>query len=135
MDRRRLVLVTGVNTGLGFPSSYLHPTQLDIEDDISIASASEYIKAQYGKLDALINNGGKLYPFQKYLFTILTCLRIRGTELDQQLNAGKTSAREMWNRTYDMNVPKALNNFNLPTYQSSKTAINIIMRYSITWSA
>jgi NAD(P)-dependent dehydrogenase (short-subunit alcohol dehydrogenase family) len=88
----------------GFPSSYLHPTQLDIEDDISIASASEYIKAQYGKLDALINNGVKLYPFQKYLFTILTCLRIRGTELDQQLNAGKTSAREMWNRTYDMNV-------------------------------
>ncbi|KAF5240357.1 hypothetical protein FANTH_9617 [Fusarium anthophilum] len=194
MDGRKLVLVTGANTGLGFqifkalcssdieyevlvggrslqrgeeavknlkeefPSSYLHPIQLDIEDDISIASAFECINAQYGKLDALINNAG--------------------TQLDQQLTAGKMSAREMWNRTYDVNVtgthiltwtlaplllkssdprlmfiasgtsslagsenqdlpinkqpskgwPKALNNFNLPAYRSSKTAMNMMMR-------
>ncbi|KAG5801742.1 hypothetical protein H9Q74_013679 [Fusarium xylarioides] len=103
MDGRKLVLVTGANTGLGFqiakvicgsdkeyevlvggrslqkakqavknlneefPSSHLHALQLDIEDDISIASAFEYIKAKYGKLDALINNAGKLTPFQVHL--------------------------------------------------------------------
>ncbi|KAF5989593.1 short-chain alcohol dehydrogenases/reductase [Fusarium bulbicola] len=201
MDGRKLVLVTGANTGLGFqivkalcssdieyevlvggrslqraeeavknlkeefPSSYLHPIQLDIEGDISIASVFECINAQYGKLDALINNAG--------------------TQLDQQLTAGQMSAREMWNRTYDVNVtwthiltwtlaplllkssdprlmfiasgtsslagsenqdlpinkqpskgwPKALNNFNLPAYRSSKTAMNMMMRYSLTWSA
>ncbi|KAI1016042.1 hypothetical protein LB504_009288 [Fusarium proliferatum] len=194
MDGRKLVLVTGANTGLGFqivkaicssdkgyevlvggrslqkaeqavknlkeefPSSYLHAIQLDIEDDISIASAFEYIKAQYGRLDALINNAG--------------------AQLDQQLTAGKMSAREMWNKTYDVNVtgthiltwtlaplllessdprlmfiasgtssltgsetsdlpfnkqpskgwPKALNNLNLPAYRSSKTALNMMMR-------
>ncbi|KAF5565089.1 transcriptional regulatory [Fusarium phyllophilum] len=194
MDGRKLVLVTGANTGLGFqiaravcssdkgyevllggrslqkaeqavknlkeefPTSYLRAIQLDIEDDISIASAFEYIKAKYGKLDALINNAG--------------------VQLDQQLTAGKMSAREMWNKTYDVNVtgthiltytsaplllkssdprlmfiasgtsslagsenpdlpinkqpnkgwPKALNNFNLPAYRSSKTAMNMMMR-------
>lgn len=95
------------------------------------------------------------------------------------------SAREMWNKTYDINVtgtyiltwtlaplllessdprlmfiasgtssltgsessdlpfnkqpsrgwPKALNNSNLSAYRSSKTALNMMMRYFITWLA
>ncbi|KAL7764000.1 hypothetical protein ACKLNR_005145 [Fusarium oxysporum f. sp. zingiberi] len=120
MDGRKLVLVTGANTGLGFqivkaicssdteyevlvggrsiqkaeqaitslkeqfPSSHLHAIQVDIEDDASIVSAFEHVKTKYGKLDALINNAG--------------------AQLDQQLAAGKMSAREMWNKTYDVNV-------------------------------
>ncbi|KAM0260012.1 hypothetical protein ACHAPA_010458 [Fusarium lateritium] len=194
MDGRKLVLVTGANTGLGFqivkaicgsnkgyevlvggrsiqkaeqavkslkeefPSSHLHAIKVDIEDDASIASAFEHVKAKYGKLDALINNAG--------------------AQLDQQLNAGKISAREMWNKTYDVNVtgthimtwnfaplllessdprlmfiasgtsslagcenldiplnkspskgwPKTLNNFHVPAYRSSKTGMNMMMR-------
>ncbi|KAL5584156.1 hypothetical protein FOVSG1_015507 [Fusarium oxysporum f. sp. vasinfectum] len=194
MDGRKLVLVTGANTGLGFqivkaicgsdkgyevlvggrsiqkaeqavknlkeefPSSHLHAIQVDIEDDASIASAFEYVKTKYGKLDALINNAG--------------------AQFDQQLTAGKMSARAMWNKTYDVNVtgthiltwnfaplllesndprlmfiasgtssltgsenpdlppnkqpskgwPKTLNNFHLPAYRSSKTAMNMMMR-------
>jgi NAD(P)-dependent dehydrogenase (short-subunit alcohol dehydrogenase family) len=99
--------------------------------------------------------------------------------LDQQLTAGKMSARDMWNKTYDVNVtgthiltwnfaplllessdprlmfiasgtsslagsenkdmpinnppskgwPKTLNNFHLPAYRSSKTGMNMMMRY------
>jgi NAD(P)-dependent dehydrogenase (short-subunit alcohol dehydrogenase family) len=109
MDGRKLVLVTGANTGLGFqivkaicgsnkgyevlvggrsiqkaeqavkslkeefPSSHLHAIQVDIEDDASIASACEHVKAKYGKLDALINNAGgsNLNP-PEILSTILT---------------------------------------------------------------
>ncbi|KAI1069510.1 hypothetical protein LB507_008557 [Fusarium sp. FIESC RH6] len=194
MDGRKLVLVTGANTGLGFqivkaicgsdkgyevlvggrsiekaeqavkdlknefPASHLHAIQVDIEDDTSIASAFEYVKGKYGKLDALINNAG--------------------AQLDQQATAGKMTAREMWNKTYDFNVtgthiltwnfaplllesndprlmfiasgtsslagtenpdfpankqaskgwPKTLNNFHLPAYRSSKTAMNMMMR-------
>ncbi|KAF9783595.1 hypothetical protein IL306_009034, partial [Fusarium sp. DS 682] len=100
MNGRKLVLVTGANTGLGFqivkaicssdagyevlvggrssqkaeeaikslkeefPSSHLHAIQVDIEDDASIASAFEHVKAKYGKLDALINNAGELSLFK-----------------------------------------------------------------------
>ncbi|KAL5604964.1 hypothetical protein FOVSG1_005111 [Fusarium oxysporum f. sp. vasinfectum] len=124
MDGRKLVLVTGANTGLGFqivkaicssdteyevlvggrsiqkaeqaitslkeqfPSSHLHAIQVDIEDDASIVAAFEHVKTKYGKLDALINNAG--------------------AQLDQQLAAGKMSAREMWNKTYDVTDPRLM---------------------------
>ncbi|KAF5263297.1 hypothetical protein FOXYS1_5967 [Fusarium oxysporum] len=139
MDGRKLVLVTGANTGLGFqivkaicssdteyevlvggrsiqkaeqaimslkeqfPSSHLHAIQVDIEDDASIVSAFEYVKTKYGKLDALINNAGEFSLF-KNASAILTGQCIKGVQLDQQLAAGKMSAREMWNKTYDINV-------------------------------
>ncbi|KAG8352454.1 hypothetical protein FVEN_g9480 [Fusarium venenatum] len=120
MDGRKLVLVTGANTGLGFqivkalcgsntdyevlvggrsikkaeqaiktlkeefPSSHLHAIQVDVEDDISISSAFEHVNNKYGKLDALINNAG--------------------AQFDQQRDAGKMSTRDIWNKTYDVNV-------------------------------
>ncbi|KAM0227878.1 hypothetical protein ACHAPO_011167 [Fusarium lateritium] len=194
MDGRKLVLVTGANTGLGFqivkaicgskteyevlvggrsiqkaeqaiktlkeefPSSHLHAIQVDVEDDLSIASAFEHVNNKYGKLDALINNAG--------------------AQFDQLLDAGKMSARDIWNKTYDVNVtgthiltwtfaplllkssdprlmfiasgtsslntsfdpkfpvnhqpakgwPKKLSNFDLPAYRSSKTGMNMMMR-------
>lgn len=214
MDGRKLVLVTGANTGLGFqivkaicssdteyevlvggrsiqkaeqaitslkeqfPSSHLHAIQVDIEDDASIVSAFEYVKTKYGKLDALINNAGEFSLF-KNASAILTGQCIKGVQLDQQLAAGKMSAREMWNKTYDVNVtgthlltwtfaplllessdprlmfiasgtsslttsenpdfpvnrqpskgwPKTLTNLDLPAYRSSKTGMNMMMRY------
>ncbi|KAI7764400.1 hypothetical protein LZL87_003605 [Fusarium oxysporum] len=139
MEGRKLVLVTGANTGLGFqivkaicssdteyevlvggrsiqkaeqaitsfkeqfPSSHLHAIQVDVEDDASIVSAFEHVKTKYGKLDALINNAGEFSLF-KNDSAILTGQCIKGAQLDQQLAAGKMSAREMWNKTYDINV-------------------------------
>ncbi|KAM5523899.1 short chain dehydrogenase [Fusarium oxysporum f. sp. phaseoli] len=139
MDGRKLVLVTGANTGLGFqivkavcssdteyevlvggrsiqkaeqaitslkeqfPSSHLHAIQVDIGDDASIVAAFEHVKTKYGKLDALINNAGEFSLF-KNASAILTGQCIKGAQLDQQLAAGKMSAREMWNKTYDVNV-------------------------------
>ncbi|KAH7158319.1 hypothetical protein DER46DRAFT_626852 [Fusarium sp. MPI-SDFR-AT-0072] len=216
MEGRKLVLVTGANTGLGFqivkaicssdteyevlvggrsiqkaeqaitgfkeqfPSSHLHAIQVDVEDDASIVSAFEHVKTKYGKLDALINNAGEFSLF-KNDSAILTGQCIKGAQLDQQLAAGKMSAREMWNKTYDINVtgthlltwtfaplllessdprlmfiasgtsslttsenpdfpvnrqpskgwPKTLTNLDLPAYRSSKTGMNMMMRYHI----
>ncbi|KAJ4264176.1 hypothetical protein NW762_005370 [Fusarium torreyae] len=194
MAQRKVVLVTGANTGLGFqiikaicgsdgsyqvllggrsihkaeeavkilkeefPKSHLYTIQVDVEDDASITSAFEYVKAKFGKLDALINNAG--------------------SQLDQQVIAGKMATREMWNKTYNVNVtgahmmtwtfaplllesndprlifiasgtsslttsenpdffvnkrpskgwPKTLTTVDVPAYRSSKTGMNMMMR-------
>ncbi|KAH6949444.1 hypothetical protein DER45DRAFT_606513 [Fusarium avenaceum] len=194
MAQRKVVLVTGANTGLGFqivkaicdsdgsyevllggrsihkaeeavtnlkeefPQTSIRPIQVDVEDDISINSAFEYVKAKFGKLDALINNAG--------------------SQLDQQVLSGKMATREMWNKTYSVNVtgahimtwtfaplllesddprlifiasgtsslttsenpdffinkgpskgwPKALTTVDVPAYRSSKTGMNMMMR-------
>lgn len=44
-----------------FPSSLsiIKTVQVDIEDDSSIAQAFEHVKAEYGRVDILINNAGK----------------------------------------------------------------------------
>jgi NAD(P)-dependent dehydrogenase (short-subunit alcohol dehydrogenase family) len=45
-----------------FPTtrSHLRPIQIDLEDDSSINSAFQLVHDAYGKIDALINNGGRL---------------------------------------------------------------------------
>ncbi|CAJ0549964.1 Ff.00g065590.m01.CDS01 [Fusarium sp. VM40] len=160
--RRKVVLVTGANTGLGFqivkaicgsegsygvllggrsirkaeeavknlkeefPQASIHPIQVDVEDDTSINSAFEYVKAKFGKLDALINNAG--------------------SQLDQQVLAGKMATREMWNKTGTSSLttsenpdfffnkgpskgwPKTLTTVDVPAYRSSKTGMNMMMR-------
>ncbi|KAL5583810.1 hypothetical protein FOVSG1_015161 [Fusarium oxysporum f. sp. vasinfectum] len=179
MDGRKLVLVTGANTGLGFqivkaicssdkgyevlvggrsiqkaeqavknleeefPSSYLHAIQVDIEDDTSIASAFEYVKAKYGKLDALINNAGELNPFKNTFHNIDQAMNqrcpIRSTTdcCDPRLMfiaSGTSSLTGSENPDLPPNKqpskgwPKTLNNFHLPAYRSSKTAMNMMMR-------
>ncbi|KAH6668760.1 hypothetical protein B0J14DRAFT_674252 [Halenospora varia] len=65
-------------------SSVIYPVQIDISSDESISKAFDHIKEQYGRVDTLINNAG--------------------TQLDQQLQAGKISMREMWNQSWDVNT-------------------------------
>jgi len=117
-----IVLITGANTGIGFetvkalagsnhaytillggrslekveaaiaaakkefPSSAstLVPIQIDIESDDSIESAFAEVQSKYGKVDVLVNNAGALF--------------------DQLVAAGKLGAREMWNRTWNVNT-------------------------------
>lgn len=106
MATKRIVLVTGANTGLGyqivralsgsdrsyeillggrsiekarkaaddarteFPDSQsrIHPVQIDIEDDASIATLFEKVEEDFSKLDVLINNAGTVPhpPTQPY---------------------------------------------------------------------
>ncbi|KAB5550786.1 putative short chain dehydrogenase [Coniochaeta sp. 2T2.1] len=122
MDAKKVVLVTSGNTGLGyeivralyashvayevllggrslakaedavrslrkeFPGSRtrLRPIQVDLEDDASINSAFQLVSVSYGKLDALVNNGG--------------------CQLDRDYEEGGMTARQTWNRTYNVNV-------------------------------
>ncbi|OKL59943.1 hypothetical protein UA08_04928 [Talaromyces atroroseus] len=118
----RVVFITGANTGIGleavralyrskesyqillgsrsltnansaidtvkseFPSSNstITPVQIDIENDNSIKTAYSTIESQLGKLDVLINNAG--------------------AQFEQQFSAGKLSERELWNKSWDVNV-------------------------------
>lgn len=65
-------------------TSTLFVVQIDLASDESIEAALNTITAQYGRIDALINNGG--------------------AQFDPQITAGKLSIREAWNATWDTNV-------------------------------
>jgi NADP-dependent 3-hydroxy acid dehydrogenase YdfG len=52
--------VKEVQTQFPQTSSTVEPVQIDIEDDSSIAQAFDFVHRQYGRLDVLINNAGKL---------------------------------------------------------------------------
>jgi NAD(P)-dependent dehydrogenase (short-subunit alcohol dehydrogenase family) len=42
-------------------STQLHAVQIDIEDDNSISNLYEAIDRDYGRIDVLVNNAGKLH--------------------------------------------------------------------------
>jgi NAD(P)-dependent dehydrogenase (short-subunit alcohol dehydrogenase family) len=58
--------------------------QIDIESDSSIAAAVEHITTTYGLLDVLINNAGAAF--------------------DYMAKSQGLSSREMWNKSWDVNV-------------------------------
>lgn len=122
MADKPIILITGANTGLGLetvkalcnePSAYeiimgsrsvekgeralttikkeipstpstLSVVQVDISSDESIEKAIEHIQKTYGKLDVLVNNAGAGF--------------------DREIQAGRMSIREGWNKSWDTNV-------------------------------
>ena len=120
--RKTVVLITGANTGLGLAivrslcqsstayeiligcrnvqkgedamntirtevsntTSTLSVVQVDIASDESIQEAADRISTKYGQLDVLVNNAG--------------------ANFDAELRAGTMTHREMWNKTWDVNV-------------------------------
>ncbi|KAL4914412.1 hypothetical protein BDW62DRAFT_213516 [Aspergillus aurantiobrunneus] len=72
-----------------FPSSSnkLSPLVVDVESDELIEKAYDTMKGQFGRLDALINNAGASF--------------------DQAVMRGELSARDAWNKSWNVNVSGA----------------------------
>ncbi|CAN9191089.1 unnamed protein product [Alternaria alternata] len=122
MASRTTIFITGANTGLGlhtvkalyrstniydillgardsnkasaaideikqeYPNSTnsIEGIQIDLQDDASIAQAFETVSRKHGKIDVLLNNAG--------------------AQFDQQVPKGNMTIRDMWNKSWDVNV-------------------------------
>jgi NAD(P)-dependent dehydrogenase (short-subunit alcohol dehydrogenase family) len=86
-----------------YPSSQstVEPVEIDIESDESIEKAFDTISAKYDRLDVLINNAGKL----KSSPLILNRANVsEGASFDQSLADGSMTLRQMWNKSWNVNV-------------------------------
>ena len=79
--------ITTIQNEIPDSTSTLAVVQVDVTSDASIQKAADQVSSQYGRLDALVNNAG--------------------ANFDTELQAGKMSHREVWNRTWDVNVSGA----------------------------
>ena len=76
-----------IKTEVPDTSCTLFVVQIDVTSDESIRKAAEHVSTQYGRLDVLVNNAGGAF------------------EAGDQ--AETMSVREMWNKTWDVNVSGA----------------------------
>ncbi|KAL1799359.1 hypothetical protein ACET3X_003396 [Alternaria dauci] len=140
MASRTTIFITGANTGLGlytvkalyrskniydillgarnlnkataaidevkkeYPNSMnsIEAIQIDLEDDASIAQAFDTISKKHDKIDVLLNNAG--------------------AQLDQQVTQGNMTVRDMWNKSWDINVTG--------TYIVTETFVPLLLKSS-----
>lgn len=91
------------NARKDFPEtpSTIKTIQIDIEDDASIAAALEKVTSEYGYVDVLINNGGKLYipPFEIDIPNLQA-----GGQFETKVMRKELTVREMWNKSWNVNT-------------------------------
>jgi NAD(P)-dependent dehydrogenase (short-subunit alcohol dehydrogenase family) len=92
----------------GDPSgSGVVPMQVDLESDESIEKLARDVGEKYGRVDILINNAGTYIHPKLHIITFILLKLIyvpAGASFDQELLKGSISAREAWNRTWNVNV-------------------------------
>ena len=88
-----------------FPSAKenIHPVQIDIEDDKSIGDLYNVVEQKYGRLDCLINNAGTWQPSSSKYPDTTNNVTI-GTQLDPIYREGRMSLRELWDKSWSVNV-------------------------------
>lgn len=79
--------MSSIKTEVPNTASTLSVVQVDVASDESIQKAADHVSAQHGRVDVLVNNAG--------------------ANLDVEVGAGKMSHREVWNRSWDVNVSGA----------------------------
>ncbi|OQU99623.1 hypothetical protein CLAIMM_05234 [Cladophialophora immunda] len=78
------------------------PVQIDVEDDQSIKNLFESLEKDYGRLDVLVNNAG--------------------SQFDLKLSSGELTMRQVWNKSWDVNVTG--------TYVLTYTLIPLLLKSS-----
>lgn len=83
-------------------SSTFSIVQVDVTSESSIQEAVEYVSSHFGRLDTLINNAGATF--------------------DGEFTAGTMTQREVWNKTWDVNVtgPQVMTELFIPLLLKSQ---------------
>lgn len=94
--------IKSVQSEVSDTKSTIEPVQADVESDDSIQAAFDTISKQYGRVDVLINNAGAGF--------------------DTEMQEGKLSLREGWNKAYNINVTG--------TYIMTSTFVPLLLKSS-----
>ncbi|MCT2588417.1 SDR family oxidoreductase [Streptomyces sp. N2-109] len=124
----------------GLPAEAL---RIDVTDGVSIAAAARRIEERYGRLDVLVNNAGITGGFQGppsevtpdqlrevYDTNVLGVVAVTNAVLPllRRSAAGRivNMSSDVGSLTLNADPESVFRNYNLITYQSSKTALNAV---------